>query len=67
MLPNAMGWAARFGLTRDKALANVDRVWRATREWKARFEEHGVPAGEIDKVSCAFRYVRELGGRELGL
>jgi serine/threonine-protein kinase HipA len=33
-LANAMGWAARFGLTRDKALVTVDRVWRAVREWK---------------------------------
>jgi len=66
-LANAMGWAARFGLTRDKALATVDRVWRAVREWKSRFEEYGVPAGEIDKVSSAFRHARELGGAELGL
>lgn len=64
---NAMGWAARFGLTRDKALSRVDHVWRVVREWKGRFEEYGVPAGEIDKVSCAFRHAREIGGAELGL
>jgi len=66
-LANAMGWAARFGLTRDKALASVDKVWRVVREWKGRFEEYGVAAEEIDKVSSAFRHAREIGGVELGL
>lgn len=66
-LANAMGWAARFGLTRDKALAIVDRIWRVVREWKSHFEEYGVPAGEIDKVSSAFRPAREIGGAEIGL
>jgi serine/threonine-protein kinase HipA len=66
-LTNAMGWAARFGLTRDKALVIADRVWRGVREWKGRFEEYGVPADEIDKVCTAFRHARELGGTEIGL
>lgn len=66
-LANAVGWAARFGLTRDKALASVDKVWRVVREWKNRFEEYGVGAEEIDKVSSAFRHAREIGGVELGL
>jgi serine/threonine-protein kinase HipA len=66
-LTNAMGWAARFGLTRDKALATVDKVWRVVREWKGRFEEYGVSADEINKVSSAFRRAREIGGAELGL
>ncbi len=66
-LTNAMGWAARFGLTRDKALAIVDRLWRVVREWKGRFEDYGVSAAEIDKVSSAFRHAREIGGAELGL
>ena len=65
-LTNAMGWAARFGLTRDKALATIDRVWRVVREWKNRFEEYGVPADEIDKISSAFRHARDIGGVELG-
>lgn len=60
-LANAMGWAARFGLTRDKASAVIDRVWRVVREWKGYFEQFGVPPGEIDKVSSAFRHARELG------
>jgi serine/threonine-protein kinase HipA len=66
-LTNAMGWAARFGLTRDKALATVDKVWRVVREWKGRFEEYGVSVDEINKVSSAFRHAREIGGVELGL
>lgn len=66
-LTNAMGWAARFGLTRDKALATVDRVWRVVREWQGRFEEYGVAAGEIDKVSSAFRHAREIGGVGIGV
>jgi serine/threonine-protein kinase HipA len=66
-LTNAMGWAARFGLTHDKALAMVDKVWRVVREWKGHFEEFGVPADEIDKVCSAFRRARELGGAEIGL
>ncbi|MHB1233250.1 MAG: type II toxin-antitoxin system HipA family toxin [Burkholderiales bacterium] len=61
-LTNAMGGAARFGLTHDKALAAVDKVWRVVREWKGRFEEYGVPGAEIDKVSAAFRHAREIGG-----
>lgn len=66
-LTNAMGWAARFGLTQDKALHVVDRVWRVVREWKNHFEAYGVPAAEIDQVASAFRHARELGGTELGL
>lgn len=61
-LTNAMGWAVRFGLPRDKALATVDRIWRVVREWKGHFEEYGVAADEIDKVSSAFRHAREIGG-----
>ena len=59
-LTNALSGAARFGLTQDKALAVVDKVWRVVREWKARFEEFGVPGAEIDKVSTAFRHAREI-------
>lgn len=65
-LTNAMGWAARFGLTHEKALHAVDRVWGVVREWKGRFEEYGVPSREIDQVASAFRHARELGGTELG-
>ena len=54
-IASAMGWAASFGLTCDKALARV------VREWKNRFEEYGVAAEEIDKVSSAFKHVREIG------
>jgi len=61
-LTNAMAWAARFGLTHDKARATIDRVWQVVREWKNRFEEYGVPAAQIDKVSSAFRHAREIGG-----
>ena len=59
-LANALGGAARFGLTHDKAHAVVDTVWRVVREWKAQFEEFGVPGTEIDKVSAAFRHAREI-------
>ena len=59
-LTNALSGAARFGLSHDQALAIVDNVWRAVREWKARFEEFGVPGSEIDKVSAAFRHAREI-------
>ncbi len=62
ILASAMGWVARFGLTHDKALASVDKVWRVLREWKNRFEEYGVAAEEIDKVSSAFRHAWEIGG-----
>lgn len=65
-LTNAIGWAARFGLTRDKALATISRVWSVAREWKGRFEEYGVSADEVDKIGSAFRHARELGV-ELGL
>ena len=66
-LTNAMGWAVRFGLTHDKALGAIDRIWRVVREWKERFEEYGVSADEIDKVSSAFRHARDIGGREAGI
>lgn len=65
-LDNAMGWAARFGLTRDKAIASIDKVWRVVREWKNHFEQYGVPPAEIDKVSSAFRHARDIGGKEIG-
>ena len=59
-LTNALSGAARFGLSHDQALAAIDKVWRAVREWKASFEEFGVPGSEIDKVSAAFRHAREI-------
>lgn len=66
-LANAMGWAARFGLTHAKALDVIDGIWRVVREWKGRFEEYGVPPDEIDKVSSAFRHARDVGGGEIGI
>lgn len=66
-LTNALSWAARFGLTRAKALATIDRVWRVVREWQGHFEACGVAAAEIDKVGSAFRHAREMGGVELGI
>jgi len=65
-LANAIGWAARFGLTCDKTLATIDRVWRFVREWKNCFEEYGVTAEKIDKVSSAFRMRVRLAGWSLG-
>lgn len=66
-LTNALSWSSRFGLTQDKAIYIVDRIWRVVREWKERFEEWQVPPNEIEKISSAFRHAREIGGREIGL
>ncbi len=57
---NAMGWSARFGLTHDKARASIDKVWRVVREWKARFEEYGVAARQMEKIDSAFRHIKHI-------
>lgn len=59
-IENAMAWSARFGLTHDKATAAIDRVWRVVREWKARFEDYGVAPPQIEKVTSAFRHMRDI-------
>jgi serine/threonine-protein kinase HipA len=30
------------------------------REWKVRFEEHGVPADQITKITPAFRHIDDV-------
>jgi len=60
-LTNAMTQHGVFGLTRDQALAIIDRVGRVVRQWKVYFEDAGVPGSDIDKVATAFRSPREAG------
>ncbi|WP_349618551.1 type II toxin-antitoxin system HipA family toxin [Azotobacter salinestris] len=66
-LPNALSWSERFGLPRAAAIAVIERIWSAVREWKGQFEAAGATGDDIDGISPAFLHARELGGREVGL
>jgi serine/threonine-protein kinase HipA len=64
-LPNAMSLHGVFGPTSPNALAAVDRICRAVREWKVHFEDAGVPGIDIDCVATAFRKPRDVGADTL--
>jgi serine/threonine-protein kinase HipA len=66
-LTNAISWHEKFGLSRAKAIAIVDRIWKVVREWKQTFEAVGVSGADIDKVGSAFRHARDIGGDALGI
>ena len=66
-LINAVSWSERFGLSRQLAINEIDSVWKAVREWRNCFEEFAVGGQDIDSVKSAFRHIREIGGKELGL
>ncbi len=59
-LDNALSGYSRFGITLQDAHENIDRVWRAVREWKTYFEGYGVPGDEIKKVAPAFRHIDDV-------
>ncbi|WP_443192296.1 type II toxin-antitoxin system HipA family toxin [Pseudomonas indica] len=66
-LTNALSWAERFGLPSSMAVARIERIWRAVREWRTHFEEAGVSGGDIDAVGSAFPHARDIGGKALGI
>ncbi|PKE29229.1 type II toxin-antitoxin system HipA family toxin [Rahnella sp. AA] len=66
-LINALSWSERFGLNRQHAIAEIDSVWKAVREWRNCFDEFAVSGKDMDSVKNAFRHVREIGGKELGI
>lgn len=60
---NALSAYARFGLTRVRAEEIIDRIWRIVRQWRMHFEGYGVPGGQIEKVTSAFRHIDEIRGQ----
>ncbi|WP_456308952.1 type II toxin-antitoxin system HipA family toxin [Serratia proteamaculans] len=66
-LINAVSWSERFGLSRKVAIREIDSVWKVVREWRNCFEEFAVSGKDMDAVKGAFRHVREIGGKELGI
>ena len=59
-ITNAISKYAQFGLNRNTALEIIDRIWRAVREWKSRFEEFGISGADIELVASAFRHIDVL-------
>jgi len=59
-LDNALSGYARFGITRQDALEIIDQIWHVVREWKVRFEGHGVAGREIELIASAFRHLDEV-------
>lgn len=66
MLPNAMSGQGQFGLSRNDAIASIDRIARVVREWRTWFAEAGVPEAQMDRVQNAFRHPRDLGLEKIG-
>lgn len=62
---NAFADREKFTLSAQSAGESISKVWRAVREWKVRFEEYGVPSGQIAKVAPAFRHLDDVSSKEL--
>lgn len=50
-LDNALSMSALFGLKKDEAAAEVRRVSRVVREWKAHFRSQGVRDRDIESYA----------------
>jgi serine/threonine-protein kinase HipA len=59
-LDNAFAGREIFTLSSDAAGQSIAKIWRAVREWKEHFEEYGVPADQIQKISPAFRHIDDV-------
>jgi len=59
-LDNAFAGRETFTLPAEVAAQSIARIWRTVREWKVRFEEHGVPADQITKITPAFRHIDDV-------
>lgn len=64
-LDNAYAAKERFGLLGADALEVIDRVWRTVRQWKAYFENFGVPLEQIERITPAFRHIDDVSSPEL--
>ncbi|MDO8248220.1 MAG: HipA domain-containing protein [Rhodoferax sp.] len=59
-LDNALQGHPVFSLSRARACALMDEVWRVVLEWKVSFERSGVSADDIAKVAPAFRHLDDI-------
>ncbi|HHR6078209.1 TPA: type II toxin-antitoxin system HipA family toxin [Providencia alcalifaciens] len=66
-LNNALSWCERFGLNRNQAIDEINKIWLVVREWRNYFEDYGITGADIDAVELAFLHARYLGGKELGI
>jgi serine/threonine-protein kinase HipA len=64
-LDNAYAGREMFTLSAEAAAQSIARVWRVVREWRVYFEEYGVPAAQIEKISTAFRHIDDVSSRAL--
>lgn len=59
-LDNAVESHEMFTLSRASALETISDIWRVVRQWRVHFEDFGVTAPEIDKISPAFRHIDDI-------
>jgi serine/threonine-protein kinase HipA len=64
-LDNAMSAKEAFSLSGAEAARIVAEVWSEVREWRVRFESHGVASEDIEKVSTAIRHLDDVASSEL--
>lgn len=61
-----MSGYGQFGLTRNDAIAAIDRIARVVRAWRAWFAEAGLPEAQMNRIQNAFRHPRDLGLEKIG-
>lgn len=59
-LDNAFAGRETFTLSSDAAGQSIAKIWSTVREWKVHFEEHEVPADQIQKIAPAFRHIDDV-------
>jgi serine/threonine-protein kinase HipA len=64
-LDNAFAVREMFTLSASSAAAGITRIWKTVREWKVHFEEYGVSADQIEKITPAFRHIDAVSTPEL--
>lgn len=64
-LANAMSSHRAFGLSREKAIAIIERIGSVVREWRVYFSEHGVSEEDMALIASAMRHPRDVGAEGL--
>lgn len=60
-LTNLFEARGSFGLLRPQAIAIIERVSAAVREWRTHLESAGVSPAQCDLIQTAFRQPRDIG------
>jgi serine/threonine-protein kinase HipA len=64
-LTNLFEARGSFGLLRPQAIAIIERVSAAVREWRTHLESAGVSPAQCDLIQTAFRRPRDIGLDEI--